>query len=559
MLRKFKSLLALVVTAMLILSVISACVSGTKTPDSTKDDTKGSEIGDSLIDPSKKIEISYYSYWCGDIVDGNYCERLVEEALNLEIKAKKVNHTKKEQVDLMLASGDMPDCGWFTYNPQYMYYEQELTRLIPLDMIKKYAPSYLKTYDKFPILYKQITSKEDKNQYYALVGHQANMAGAQYFFCNFYRKDWLDKFGIKPDTPVEEVIDRVFITEKGFTLEQFEEILRQFTEEDPDENGQDDTVGMLGSNQSFEFCWAPLMGAFGIVPSFSVEENGKAVYYYSTERYKEFLKYISRLNKLGYMDKEILTLDWQQFWEKAQNGYGGYLSACANWLGSWAIGRPPLNILDNIPGSKILMTPGQIGPDGSMGTRMYGATPLHGWFYVNKNVKDDEKLARILQFAEYTGYGEDRLYLIYGEEGVDFDMVDDKPVRREGFVHGGNRGLYTYSLYVQDEEVLGWGQDVMFAATEKYTLGIGGLWNRYLKKPYRYDLENVTRLSELSREYGSNISDIVNEYFAEVLTGEADIDSTWDAYLSKLKAAGYDEILEELQKAPLYEDLIKIN
>jgi hypothetical protein len=50
MLRKFKSLLALVVTAMLILSFISACVSGTKTPDSTKDDTKGSEIGDSLID-----------------------------------------------------------------------------------------------------------------------------------------------------------------------------------------------------------------------------------------------------------------------------------------------------------------------------------------------------------------------------------------------------------------------------------------------------------------------------------------------------------------------------
>jgi len=69
----------------------------------------------------------------------------------------------------------------------------------------------------------------------------------------------------------------------------------------------------------------------------------------------------------------------------------------------------------------------------------------------------------------------------------------------------------------------------------------------------------VTRLAELSREYGSNITDIVNEYFAEALTGEIDIDSTWNEYLSKLKAAGYDEIVEELQKAPLYEDLTKIN
>ncbi|NSW90850.1 MAG: hypothetical protein HPY74_09320 [Firmicutes bacterium] len=559
MVKKLKSLLSFVIAAILILTFFSACSTSTKTSDKAEEKSAGSKTGTSNVEQPKKIKISYYSYWCGDIVDGNYCEKLIEDALNLEIETKKVNHTKKEQVDLMLASGDMPDCGWFDYDPKYMYYDQELTRLIPVDMIKKYAPSYIKTYDKFPILYKHVTCKEDKNQHYALVGHQAYVAGNQYFFCSFYRKDWLDKFGIKPNTPVEEVIDRVFITEKGFTLDQFEEILKQFTKGDPDGNGKEDTVGMIGSNKSFEFTWGQLMGAFNIIPSFSIEDNGKAVYYYSTERYKNYLKYISRLYKNGYIDKEILTIDAQQFWEKAQKGYGGYFGASANWLGSWAMSRPPLNILNNIPNSQILMTPGEIGPDGSMGTRMFGATPRNGWFYINKNVKDDEKLARILQFAEYTGYGPDRIHLMFGEEGVDYDMVDGRPVRREGFVHGANRGIHSYSLFVQDEEVLNWLNDKMFIATKKYTLGSDGLWNKFLVKPYRYDLENTTKLSDLNTKYGSNINTIVNEYFAAVLIGESDVDSTWNAYIKKLNDAGYNEILEELQKAPLYEDLIKGN
>lgn len=541
-----KSVLIFLVLILLITSMLGAC-SKTTTP-ADKDDKKveqtdtsqGKKDAEVPQKSEEKITISYYSYWCGDIVDDNYCETLIQDALNIEIKTKKVNHTQKEQVDLMLASGDMPDCGWFDYDPRYMYYEQELTRLIPVDMIKQYAPSYIETYNKFPILYRHVASKEDENQHYALVGHQAYFAGNQYFFCNYYRKDWLDKFGIEPDTPVEEVYDRIYITEKGFTLDQFEEILRQFTLGDPDGNGQNDTVGMVSASRSAgdSFCWAPLMGAFGFNPSYTIEEDGKAVYYYSTERYKDFLKYVSGLSAKGYIDKEILTLDWQQSWEKAKNGYGGYFVGSANWLASWAMDRPPMVVVKNNPEAKILMTPGQIGYDGSMGSQMYSPTPAHGLFYINKDVTDEAKLAKILEFAEYTGYGENRINLIYGEEGVDFDMVDGKPVRREGFVHGGERGIHSYSLFVQDEEVLDWSTDAVFGSTRKYTIGSGALWNKYLQKPYRYDIDNSTNLAELNSKYESNINTIVNEYFASVLVGELDVDSTWDDYINRLNSAG---------------------
>jgi ABC-type glycerol-3-phosphate transport system substrate-binding protein len=497
------------------------------------------------------LEISYYGYWMGDIVDDNYCETLIQDALDIEIIARKVNHAQKEQVDLMLASGDMPDCGWFTYAPQYMYYEQELTRTIPVDLVKKYAPSYIKTYDDFPILYHLIRTKEDPDEYYALSGHQAYFMGRQYFFCNFYRKDWLDKFGIAPSSPVEEMIEGVYATEKGFTLDQFETILAKFTNDDPDGNGKNDTTGMLG-DAGFTFNWSPLLGAFDLVPDFPIEDNGKAVYYYSTERYKSFLKYVNRLFEKGYIDQEILTLDRQQFWEKAQNSYGGYFAVSANWLGTWAMQRPPLNILENVEGASVLMTPGQIGPSGAMGTRMYSATPAQGWFYIKREIEDEAKLRKILELAEFVGYSDAKLNLAFGEEGVDFDMVDGQPVRREGFIHGGARGINAYSLFIQDERYLNWINDKMFIATGKYTLGADGLWNKYLAKPYKYDLMNETQLQTLQNKYGSNINDVVKQFFAAAVMGQVDIDSEWNAYLRQLDAANYDDVRAELDKAPLY-------
>ena len=304
---------------------------------------------------------------------------------------------------------------------------------------------------------------------------------------------------------------------------------------------------MIGGND-FTFNWSPLLGAFGLVPGFAVNDNGNAVYYYSTEKYKEFLKFVNKMYKQGYIDKEILTLDNQQFWEKAQRGYGGYFAVSANWLGSWALARPPLNVINNVKDSSILMTPGEIGTDGSTGTKMYAATPQLSWFYINKNIKDEEKLIRILQYAEYTGYGKDSMKLTFGEEGVDYKMVDGLPKRNDGFVPGGKRGIQTYSLFVQNEEYLKMINDKMFLATQKYTLGEDGLWNKLLVKPYRYDVGNETRLTEYSQKYKSNIDDVVKEFFATAVIGETDIDAGWEAYIKKLNSAGYDKIVEELTK-----------
>lgn len=309
---KIKSLLVLVMVIIVTSSVFSACENsnGEQKADATdkkmtttgmteqETDGKTADTGGAL---DKKITLSYWGFFCGDIEEGNYAQRLIEDALNIKLVTRKL-HNRREQVDLMLATGDMPDMGWFNkahgYTCDYMHYQQELTRLIPVELIKKYAPSFIKTYDKFPILYKYIKSKEDDNQHYALSGHDEATENL-YMAVSFYRKDWLDKVGIIPDSNVEKVMDGIYAADKGFTLDQFEEILKRFTYDDPDGNGKDDTFGMVnyfkaGGIYTPMDSFFPLLGAFNIFSnfpnSFTLEDNGKAAYYYATERYKEFLK-----------------------------------------------------------------------------------------------------------------------------------------------------------------------------------------------------------------------------------------------------------------------------
>lgn len=321
--------------------VLSGCAKTVKDNDKTS-----TEKGNNQQEPtasSEKMEISWVSWNCGDIEEGNFVESKLEEKLNLEIKVKKVDLSKAQQVDLMLASGEMPDCGWMFRDTRDMYYGQELTRTIPVDMIKQYAPKYSKLLDDYPILWKINASDEDKNKLIALPGCNPAGTDGQYYYCSFYRYDWLKKFGIEPSTPVEMTSEGIYVTEKGFTLDQFREILQKFVNDDPDENGVDDTYGMIGFVGPTT--WYTLQRAFGFQDGFSIEEGEKAIMSYSSQKYKDFIKYVHSLYKDGLMDKEILTLAVDKYFEKAATGKAGYFCGTANLLGKWAESRPPLSII----------------------------------------------------------------------------------------------------------------------------------------------------------------------------------------------------------------------
>ncbi|MFR6331699.1 MAG: extracellular solute-binding protein [Eisenbergiella sp.] len=89
--------------------------------------------------------------------------------------------------------------------------------------IEKYMPDRLKEiYDKYPQTFYPVI-KDGKT--YGIACTPFLTEGQVMII----RQDWLDKLGLKAPT----------------TLDEFEEVIRAFTEQDPDGNGKKDTYGLL--------------------------------------------------------------------------------------------------------------------------------------------------------------------------------------------------------------------------------------------------------------------------------------------------------------------------
>ena len=97
--------------------------------------------------------------------------------------------------------------------------------------------------------------KGTTDQYLGITAIQFN--ACQYFYdITAINLDWLEAIGYSMDMsklyPVrvvtegfEELNDNIFFGEGNFTFEEMNDMLRKFTENDPDGNGIDDTYGMM--------------------------------------------------------------------------------------------------------------------------------------------------------------------------------------------------------------------------------------------------------------------------------------------------------------------------
>ena len=96
---------------------------------------------------AEKMEITWLvgTYSSHLYEEGRWDELELEEKFNVDLKMWNimVDSSNMEQVQMMLAAGDVPDYGFYYTSGQYLY-EQGLGRTIPLNMMKEYYQSYYK-------------------------------------------------------------------------------------------------------------------------------------------------------------------------------------------------------------------------------------------------------------------------------------------------------------------------------------------------------------------------------------------------------------------------------
>ena len=331
------------------------------------------------------------------------------------------------------------------------------------------------------------------------------------------REDWMNNLGI--ETPE--------------TLDEYVDMIRRFTTDDPDGNGQNDTYGLsygsAGNNSSYMFAFSPIFGAYGIQPQQFKIKGDKFVPSSTSEEYKQAIELIAQLYKEKVIDQEIFIQKDDQACQKLVNSKSG------SFLGWWSI--VPNILMDQwkmaevTPGAAWKTLPAPKGADGQQG---YISQPeIQCTVSISKKCKNPEAAIRLLDYlASEEGY---RL-ATKGIAGVHYDP-ETGVATEEGEKALTEKWLGTLGMIISNVSI-------QEADWEKNT---PNKWT-YIKAAKEMPLYTDDMYSILTDEYNSifpEIKKLEEEWFIKFVTGEESIDN-YDKYVAEWEKKGGMEMLQSM-------------
>ena len=325
-------------------------------------------------------------------------------------------------------------------------------------------------------------------------------------YMTFLRKDWLDKLEIDPASLK--------------TIDDWYNMLKRFTTDDPDGNGQDDTFGIVSTTSGTHFTNFTFLDSFGAARAKVVD--GELLPNYMLPEYKEWLKFMHKLYEEKILDPEYIVNSGQQMWEKTDsNQYGMFL-----WF--WGLQE---YLSKGLSRENLVAVPPPVRADGSEASYVYSSPNRH----MMAISADTENLEAVLKFFNWTCTEEGAIFLYAGLEGKDYDWVDGAIIMRDDR-KGKNLGSRQLTLGVQQPNV---GEEPLKGILEQ---SFGELGMEHLRLATEYgaynDLELFCPIFEELSQY--DFAKIVEEYTDKAITGEVDIDATWDDYIKNLRQMGGD-------------------
>lgn len=355
----------------------------------------------------------------GESLTDNVHTRWMEEHLGIITKFDWIV-SKFEDADtkirLALAvNGKLPNT--FSADGDILKYLLKADRLLPLDeAIEKYAhPKLKEALRKYAYTMAEVTQD---GKIYGLPRFGAGDEGTVMWI----RKDWLDKLFLSPPT----------------TLSDLENVLKVFSEKDPNGNGKDDEVGLAVPLKEGPWTW---MGQTDVIAGalskqmlstndiklfWNVNEKGNLVYGAVHPDAKKYLATMAAWMANGYIDRAAGMQEPTQASDLAIKGLAGVMLG-PFWMGAWPLG----DTVKIDPEANWQAYPLPVGPDGLKGKAQ---KPLDGiytvfskdfnnieaWFgYYNKLLAQN--------FGPADPYFDLRFTKGY-HEGYDYVIKDDKVI-----------------------------------------------------------------------------------------------------------------------------------
>ena len=410
--KKMKTALLLMLITVLVL-VTAACGANEGTNGDNKEPENSGEVASSTP-PEKsesdtpvniKIMAKHSSPQLSDS-DKKFVEA-IENLNNVKLELEIPPATGyDERLQLMLASGEYPDLIFFsnTMDPSFRNAVKD-NIIIPVNEYVKSAKN-LNDYT-YPASWDELKINLD-DQIYG-IPRTSVVRNDGYFV----RKDWLDQIGF--ELPANSEV----------TIEQFEEILRKFTLEDPDNNGKNDTYGYGGGHNASKVLEVVTPGSFGLT-GWQETANGEypfmnPVYDSESAAFKDALAFTANLYTSGYFDPDAAINDGTQRKERFWRGLTG---VTPDFAGNYITYLQ--EIQKNTPEAELayLFVQDKEGKvkGGSLAT---SSTGLWGFWAITKNAKDPQKIVNMLD-----SWISDEMWTIAveGYEGHDYNLVDGAKV-----------------------------------------------------------------------------------------------------------------------------------
>lgn len=383
-----------------------------------------------------------------------------------------------------------------------------------------------------------------KPEYWTLAAHRT-----------YINKAWLDELDL--DVPT--------------TTEELKTVLTAFRDQDPNGNGVQDEMGVYG--------WAPgtygenvtavLMNAFtfwnaNVQNGGLALADGKVYAPYTTDAWREGLRYMNDLYNEGLLAASIFTDDNTQFKAtlNTETPIVGFVSAgsYSNWP----------NAAENPNFLQLQLMPPLTGPEGVRYSPSISYSPIQTAFVVNGTDKVSQVISLIDAF-----YDQDMgITSINGIKDVDWTM--DPEITSQQTNAYVEAGLSDGIQFVLLNDIWPTQQNTNWhEINPKYVSFDLGNAQYDFSTGKHFDPDDPTQLNAKSYEYYFNehpeellpvlkydiseidanqdaittIPDYAKQCLAEFVTGARSIDTGWDTYLAELDSMGLQQWLEAAQAA----------
>ncbi|MCG1021854.1 extracellular solute-binding protein [Sutcliffiella horikoshii] len=403
------------------------------------------------IDSDKPYSISIMANLHTPEVPQDKIKDLLEEKTNTKLEFQWVpDNNYEERLNTAFATGSLPQAVFMKNQTTFNQFKDAIRD----DQFWEIGP-YLDEYENLSKLKDQIIENTmvDDKIYSLYQGRPLSRQGI------IYRKDWADNLGLSAPT----------------TTEEFFEMAKQFTENDPNKSGKKDTIGVTDRSDLVYGAFYTVASWFGTPNEWGEGEDGKLKPAFMFPEYMQTLDYFKDLHENGYMNQDFPVTSKNDQQALFINGTAGI------YVGSMGDVQSLYTDLAKVhPDAELAVHNYVEGPHGE-----YGIWSLPGYgnvvMFPKSSVKTEAELKRILAFFNDLMSPEVSNLIFWGIEGEHYSVVDgmgqpaedtaknDREVKPfqaieigEPETNGRYEGYHTYEPKAKSEE--------LFVENEKYLI-----------------------------------------------------------------------------------------